>query len=163
MARKRRLRRLVIPKTCLLALKKASIVCRWLYKVEQGLRGEVQIGEQHGQLAPHLADHAARAPVQGTVSNPDILGMTLPLQLVLANDLLHDLGVPQFQNEPDTDLEQSVQGGVRDAVSGVESDHELGPSGKHLSGGRPEWYSRRLSHHNNPRCSIGMDPPKGSR
>jgi hypothetical protein len=46
-------------------------------------------------------------------------------------------------------------GGVRDAVSGVESDHELGPSGKHLSGGRPEWYSRRLSHHNNPRCSIG--------
>ncbi len=54
--------------------------------------------------------------------------MALPVELVLANDLLDDPRVPPLQDEAHPSFEQSIQGGVRDAVAGVEANNEPRPS-----------------------------------
>src|SRR5207253_3962892 len=93
-------------------------------EVEESPGSSIEVGEQRGQLALDLADHAPHSEVAGTFSNPDLPGVALPLKLVLADDLFGDSRVPPLEEEPDLRLEQGVHGGVGVAIAGVEADHE---------------------------------------
>jgi hypothetical protein len=93
----------------------------------------------------------------GPLSDSDVLGVSLPLKLLLADDLFGDPGVPPLEDEPDPGIKQGLHRGLGVAIATVEADHELQVSLLEDGPGRTEEISQPRRTDDVARIQVGGD------